>query len=153
VKSRPHLIQFLKQSDRRENVHRKSPSVRAYMSRLPIEIDRNETIARAEELMEQYDVRHIPVMSGLHLFGIVSLRDVREARLTEGERCSQIAVADVCTREVLTVSPLIGVTEAAQRMLSRKVASAVVVDGDVLVGIFTTTDALRALCDAYGELE
>ena len=39
------------------------------------------------------------------------------------------------------------VYEVAQAMLERNVSSALVAEGDVLVGIFTTTDALRLIAE------
>jgi CBS domain-containing protein len=49
------------------------------------------------------------------------------------------------TGEVLTISPAATLAEAAERMQSRGVGAAVVVDGGAIVGIFTERDLLRAI--------
>ena len=62
-----------------------------------------------------------------------------------------LPIEEICQRDVLKVSPLTGVDEAARRMLERRVGSAMVVDGRYVVGIFTTTDALKLLGELFGK--
>jgi CBS domain-containing protein len=54
-------------------------------------------------------------------------------------------VADIMSRDVLSVHGSLSVTEAARAMHARKVGAVVVLDGDRLVGIFTERDILRAV--------
>jgi CBS domain-containing protein len=49
------------------------------------------------------------------------------------------------SRGLLTVEPALSLTEVAQRMVSRDVGAALVVEGDRLVGILTERDVLRAV--------
>ena len=53
----------------------------------------------------------------------------------------------MCTRDPLTVGPMTPIVEVAQAMIERHVGSALVADGGVLVGIFTSTDALRLIAE------
>ncbi|MCC6765624.1 MAG: CBS domain-containing protein [Deltaproteobacteria bacterium] len=126
---------------------RRSTSVREYMSRLPEEIDRRETLAAAVDRMAAHDVRHIPVMDGPAVYGVLSRADALDAWLRYGHRAREVAVGEVCTREPLEVSPVTPIGEVAAQMLERRVTSALVSDGHVLVGIFTSTDALRVLAE------
>jgi acetoin utilization protein AcuB len=126
---------------------RKTMPVSEYMSRLPQEIDRRERLTTAIRMMETHAVRHLPVMDGSHLVGVLSRQDVQNAFQRHGGSAEAVAVGDVCTREPLTLSPSTAMSEAARRMLERAVTSALVVDGGVLVGIFTSVDALRVLAD------
>ncbi len=128
---------------------RKAPIVRTFMKRLPEEIDRHDSVARAIEVMEKSGIRHVPVMNSYHLFGIVSQRDLLMARIRVGDDIDTMTVGEVCNRDVLTVSPMTPVTDVAQQMLERNIGSALVEDGGLVIGIFTSTDALKALCDAY----
>ncbi len=114
------------------------------MTRLPVEVERCATGADAWRLMEKHHIHHIPVMSGSRLKGIVSQHDLLEARL-RSPNLAQVALETICHTDVLTVSPVTGIDQVAARMLERQVGSAVVVDGGFVVGIFTNTDALRAL--------
>ena len=129
---------------------RKAPPVREFMTHLPVELERCETIDDALSLMEAHRIHHIPVMSGSRLKGIVSERDILAARNRYSDQLGTMAIEEVCEVEVLTVSPIEPVNEVAEQMLSRQVDSAVVVDGGFVVGIFTSTDALRALCQLFG---
>ncbi len=54
-------------------------------------------------------------------------------------------VGDVMTREVLRVDPTTTVAEAATMMGERRIGSALVMEDDRLVGIFTERDIVRAL--------
>lgn len=127
---------------------RRTEPVNHHMSRLPAEIDRRESLAAAVERMRDEGVRHLPVMDGARLYGILSPRDVTTAWVREGEGAAELPVGDVCTTTPLTVAPTESVREVARRMVARGVTSAIVVDGPVLVGIFTSSDALAILADA-----
>ena len=130
---------------------RHAPPVREYMTHLPVEAERCETAHDAETLMREHKIRHLPVMSGSHLKGIVSQRDLLEARLRLGDRFAQAALGDVCTREVLTVSPIDPIDDVVRKLLAEDAGSAVVIDSGFVVGIFTTTDALRFISDSFGQ--
>ncbi len=58
-------------------------------------------------------------------------------------------VGDVMSRRVLSVAPPTTVAEAATVMGERRVGSALVMDGDRLLGIFTERDIVRALGQHY----
>jgi len=121
---------------------RRTEPVNHYMSRLPAEIDRRESLAAATQRLRDEGVRHLPVMDGSHLYGVLSPLDVAAAWAREGDAASELPVGDVCTTTPLTVAPTDPVREVAQRMVERGVTSAIVIDGGVLVGIFTSSDAL-----------
>lgn len=124
---------------------RKSMPVSEYMSRLPEEVDRRETLATALQRMQARAVRHVPVMDGAHVFGILSGHDVQVAWREHGPSAGDVPVGDVCRRAPLAVSPVAPIPEVARQMVERGVTSALVVDEGVLVGIFTSMDALRLL--------
>jgi acetoin utilization protein AcuB len=123
----------------------KAPIVQKHMTRLPLEIEQIDKVSNAKRLMELFGIRHVPVMSGLQLKGVVSEKDVLNATIRLGRNIDSLPIEEVCEHNVLTVSPLTPVDEVARRMLERQVGSAVVVDGEYVVGIFTSTDALKTL--------
>ena len=129
----------------------KAPIVQKHMTRLPLEIERIDKVANARSLMELFDIRHVPVMKGLHLQGVVSERDILNATIRLGRDIDDLPIEEIFQRDVLKVSPLTGVDEAARQMLERRVGSAMVVDGEYVVGIFTTTDALKVLVDVFSK--
>ncbi len=128
----------------------KAPIVQKHMTRLPLEIERIDKVSNAKRMMELFGIRHVPVMSGLHLRGVVSQRDLLNAAVRLGKNIDNVPIEDICEQDVLTVSPLTPVDEVARKMLQRKVGSAVVVDGSYVVGIFTSTDALKTLAGIFG---
>lgn len=121
--------------------------VNELMSRLPAEIDRHESLAAAVDRMREEGVRHLPVLDGTTLYGVLSPRDVTTAWVREGEAASEMPVGDVCSTNPLAVEPTETVRDVARQMVERGITSAIVVDGSVLVGIFTSSDALSILAE------
>lgn len=128
----------------------KPPIVRDCMTHLPVEGERCQTVADAMKLMESHHIRHLPVMNGSHLQGIVSRGDILSLRLRHGDAADAMMLEEVCTTDVLKVGPLTPVNEVASKMLDRRLGSAVVVDGGYVVGVFTSTDGLRCLQTLFG---
>jgi acetoin utilization protein AcuB len=94
-------------------------------------------------------VRHLLVVDADRLVGIVSHRDWcrTEASETPGGWDGQ-PVTRIMTEDPVTVAPETPVTAAARVLLDRKVGCLPVRDGEAIVGIFTTSDALEALLSA-----
>ncbi len=94
----------------------------------------------ARRLMESRRIRHLPVIENKRVVGLVSASTFRGT--TVG---AHTPVADVMTKEVLTVASTAPVAEVARRMAQTKRELVLVVDNDRIVGIFTTIDALDLL--------
>ena len=77
--------------------------------------------------------------------GIVTLSDLFVLDAVVGIDPETARIADVMSRELLLVSPDTPVPEVARAMHTRRVGSALVVDGGALVGVFTASDAVRVL--------
>lgn len=129
----------------------KAPIVQQHMTRLPLEIEQIDNVANAKRLMDLFGIHHVPVMSGLHLQGLVSQRDILNATVQMGRKIDDLPIEKICVKDVLTVGPLTPVDEVVQQMLERGVGSAVVVDGEYVVGIFTSTDALKTIVALFGK--
>jgi len=101
--------------------------------------------------MRQYMVRHLPVMDGSVVVGVVSQRDLRLFAGADGDEARHTPVADIMTREVAAVAPETPVGLAAREMARTRTGSVLVERDGALLGIFTTTDALRVLARLTGE--
>jgi acetoin utilization protein AcuB len=110
-------------------------------------------ILEARQLMERQRIRHLPVMEGGRLMGIVTDRDIRLNLPSPATSLSvweinfliaKLTVGSVMRRAVITVDPQREAAEAARIMLDHKIGALPVVDGGVVVGIVTETDMLRA---------
>jgi CBS domain-containing protein len=124
---------------------RKTTPIRDCMSRLPAEAERSDPLSSVLQQMRDQHCHHLPVMDGTRLLGILSREDLHEAMLERGKTAAQLTAGDVCTKDPLTVAPMTPIVEVAQRMTERHVGSVLVTDGDVLVGIFTATDAVKLI--------
>ena len=124
---------------------RKTMPVRECMSHLPAEVDRHETLSAVERQMRDQHCHHVPVMDGPRLYGILSRDDLHELSMRSEASTDDLIAGEVCTRDFLSVHPMTPIVEVAQAMIDRQVGSALVTDGGVLVGIFTSTDALRLI--------
>lgn len=124
------------------------------MNRTLITVDRRASLRRAQRILDQYKIRHLLVMDGKRLVGIVTDRDLRKAApsskspLTTSEReefMDELKVMEVMSRKLITASPTTTVREAAKVMVGEKIGCLPVVDGNALVGIVTETDLLEIL--------
>ena len=125
-------------------------TVQEFMTPLPQTIHYDQSLAVAHMLMRKHDIRHLPVLKEGRLAGVVSLRDLYMIETLEGVDMTQVPVEDAMTTDIYSVGPHTSVRRIAEQMSTHKYGSAVVMDGDAVVGIFTTTDALAAL---HGVLE
>jgi acetoin utilization protein AcuB len=124
-----------------------SPSVGDYMTACPESIQRTETLSRAHALMREHHVRHLPVMEGDDLVGIVSQRDLHLLETLQDVDPEQVSVDDAMIERPFVVAPSAPLHEVADDMARHKYGAAVVMDGPKVVGLFTLTDAVRALSE------
>jgi acetoin utilization protein AcuB len=126
-------------------------AVRDWMTKQPATVAPDTSIGAALGRMRRAEVRHLLVVEADRLVGIVSHRDwhrVQAAETTAGWESQ--AVARIMTEDPVTVAPGTPVTVAARALLERKIGCLPVRDGETIVGIFTTSDALDALLSALG---
>ena len=120
-------------------------AVHRYMTVGPQVVSIRQTIAQAHQLMREKGVRHLPVVDGARLVGVVSQRDLYLLETLKGVDPATEAVEEAMTPDPYTVRPETPLGEVAQAMADGKYGSAVVVDKGAVIGVFTTVDALRAL--------
>jgi len=124
------------------------------MNRDLVTVDKQASLRRARRILDQYRIRHLLVVEGKRLVGIVTDRDLRQAApsskspLTISERqefMDELKVLEVMSRKLITASPTTTIREAARVMVREKIGCLPVVDGNQLVGIVTQTDLLEML--------
>lgn len=123
------------------------PTVQDYMSREVRFVAPEETLARAQALMRELRIRHLPVLDGTRLIGVLSQRDVYLMETLKGVVPGEVPVSDAMRGEPWCVGPDATLEDVALAMWRDKKGAALVVEGERLVGIFTRTDALRALTE------
>lgn len=114
----------------------------------PVTATEEMTIDDLRRLMAEHGIRHLPIVRGERVVGVISDRDVRlVAGLTSDEK-RLVRASDIMATEPLVVSATTRLDEVAYAMSERKVGSAIVTEPDgKLLGIFTATDALNALIE------
>ena len=112
------------------------------------------SLAEVQRVMRDSNIRHVPVVAGTRLVGIITDRDLREAlpspatTLTRGEIAYQMATTPIktcMTTDVVWISPDITILDAARVLVQRTVDCLPVVDHGTLVGVVTAIDCVRAL--------
>ncbi|HBH01950.1 MAG: hypothetical protein A2W08_05990 [Candidatus Rokubacteria bacterium RBG_16_73_20] len=129
------------------------------MHRDVVSVSPKTTLPEALGLMQQRGIRHLPVVEGGELVGIVSDRDLKRVMASPAttlERhelaylLSKLALADFMTRSVTTVGPRHPVEEAARIMMKERISALPVIEEGRLVGIVTETDVLGLFVRAMG---
>jgi len=117
-----------------------------------VTLNADSKLGFAEDIMYLGRIRHLPVVRGDCLVGILTQRDLYKASLTSmltnwkenKEFLDSIQVSEVMTKNVATISPDATVEDAAQIMIDKKVGCLPVVkDKNKLVGLITETDVLQ----------
>jgi CBS domain-containing protein len=121
-------------------------TVRDWMTRRPVTVPEECPIQHAIGQMRAAEIRHLVVVDGNRVTGIVSNRDLRRL-LEDPTRPPRLAdpIRRIMTEDPVAVAPETPVTEAARLLLERKIGALPVREGDEVIGIFTTSDALEAL--------
>jgi CBS domain-containing protein len=114
-------------------------------------LDVNDELSLANDIMRLGRIRHLPVVDGPMLVGIISERDLFRSSLaqalgygTEATRdlMKTLHIKDVMVPGVVTISPETELCEATKIMVERKIGCLPVVDKDRLVGLITETDIM-----------
>jgi acetoin utilization protein AcuB len=119
--------------------------VQDLMTRSPLTIDASRSLADARRLMKRQGVHHLPVTDEGALVGLISDRDVNLLAAHSQAKLTDIALAEAMSLAPWTVAPTTPLEVAVRHMARHKLGSSVVVDNEVVVGIFTSSDGLRAL--------
>lgn len=120
-------------------------TIENFMSTVLVVVEPGRTLAEAARLMRSHDIRHLPVVDRGRVVGLLSQRDVYLVETLSDTDPEEIRVEEAMTPEPFVVDPEEPVHTVAKRMAEKKLGSAVVAHDGKLLGLFTVTDALRAL--------
>ena len=117
------------------------------MTSNPLFVHATTLLVDAQKLMIEKQLRHLPVVDGEKIMGVVSDRDIYLAQVTNRELddFSGLQIGDVCSLGAYTVPASTPLASVVLEMAQRHIGSALIVDNDKLTGIFTATDACKQL--------
>jgi CBS domain-containing protein len=137
---------------------KKREPVKDIMTTNVFTVQENEKLARVIELFRKHKIRHLPVMSGTKISGMISRTDIN--RLTFGALFENQEGADEAILEILSITQVMtskpkvvsindSVKDVAEIFAKEEFHALPVVEGEDLKGIVTTTDVIKYLLDQY----
>ncbi len=136
--------------------------VRKKMKKDLITITKEERMTTAKKILKEKGIRHLPVVDGKKLVGLVSNMDIRKAEASPATSLEirelhylldKLTVGEIMTRNVITISPDISVEEATTLLHDNKIGCLPVVEDGNLVGILTENDVMEILIEVMGMKE
>ena len=128
--------------------------VRDLMQCEVVTLGMTDALDLADDIMRLGRIRHLPVVLGDALVGIVSQRDLFRAaassllqlrRKAEQQWLASIPVVTVMTPTVVTIGPDASIRSAVELMLAHRIGCLAVVEDGKLIGLLSETDCMRHL--------
>ena len=130
-----------------------------YMTRNVVTVHPDDFLIDVRKTMQEQSIRHIPVVDGGKLVGIVSLNTIRDAAPSKATDLSiheihyllsKMRIRDVMKKNVVTCGPDDHVEDVAKVMQSKRIGAVPVVEKGKLLGILTNDDMFRILMKILG---
>ncbi|MBT8261702.1 MAG: CBS domain-containing protein [Bacteroidia bacterium] len=129
--------------------------ISSIMTREVVTLNNTDTLEMAEHLFKSKKIRHIPIVRGPHVIGILSYTDL--LRISFADAFSEdthevdtsvytlFTIEQVMARNLVSVNSNTTIKEVAEIFAVREFHALPVVDDNRLVGIVTTTDLIKFL--------
>jgi len=119
-------------------------SIREAMTSKPCSIDADKPVSYAAKMMRDEDVGLAPIVEGERLVGVLTDRDIAVRVVAEGRDPDRVKVAEVASRDVVTLDPQQDLDEALRLMAQHQVRRLPVVEEDGrLVGVVAQADVAK----------
>lgn len=138
---------------------KKRTPVSDIMTKNVITLNTTDDLEKAENLFKLHNIRHIPVVSGEAIIGMLSYTDLLRISFADAtdELDSDVdtvvynmfTIEQVMAKNLISVSSSITIKEVAELLSKKEFHALPVVDNNVLVGIVTTTDLINYLINQF----
>ncbi|MCF2875332.1 MULTISPECIES: CBS domain-containing protein [unclassified Tenacibaculum] len=138
---------------------KKRTPVSVIMSKNVITLSSTDDLLRAEELFKKERIRHIPVVSGSEIKGMLSYTDLLRISFADAINDDEtdvdtvvynmFTIDQVMAKNLVTVSSSTTIKEVAEILSKKEFHALPVVDKGELVGIVTTTDLIYYLLEQF----
>jgi acetoin utilization protein AcuB len=126
--------------------------IERFMTHSPHTIGEEQPLSIAHQLMREHGIRHLPVLHGGKLVGMLSQRDLHFIETLANVDPDTVSVSEAMSTDTYVVGPRATLSKVAEEMADRRYGSVVVMDKERVVGILTTVDGMRALSVILSEL-
>lgn len=133
--------------------------VSTIMTKNVVKLNLSDDLTKAEALFKKHKIRHIPVVTNQKVLGILSLTDLLRISFADAVDdddtvidvtvYNMFTVEQVMVKKVEMVSPSTSIRNVAEILSKREFHALPVVEGDILVGIVTTTDLIKYLLKQF----
>ena len=126
-------------------------TIQQVMIPAPYSVQASHHISVADKLMRDKHIRHLPVIDGKRVCGVLAMRDVESLLRQPGSAQATVSMAHFA--EPVTMAPGTTLADAVKAMIAKRADIAIVVDAkERVVGVFTTIDALGLLVKLLDQL-
>ena len=129
------------------------------MTKNVLTVNKTNSLLEAESLMRQNHVRHVPVVSGDQLIGMLSLTDLKRISFADnygnGEGAvdtaiySMLSIEQVMKSNVKSIDASATIRDVAEIFSKEEFHALPVEENGKLAGIVTTTDIIKYLLEQY----
>ena len=133
--------------------------VSTIMTKNVVKLNLSDDLTKAESLFKKYRIRHIPVVYSNKIVGMLSYTDLLRISFADAidddedvvdtTVYNMFTVEQVMAKKIVSISPETTIKEAAQILSTKEFHALPVCEGELLVGIVTTTDLIKYLIDQY----
>ncbi|WP_339610199.1 CBS domain-containing protein [uncultured Planktosalinus sp.] len=137
---------------------KKNVPVSTIMTKNVIKLNLKDELTKAEALFKKHNIRHIPVVSGSKIIGILSYSDLLRISFAdavyEDEEIDSVVydmfdIGQVMTKNIVSITENTSIKETAEILASKEFHALPVLEDGHLVGIVTTTDLIKYLLNQY----
>lgn len=133
--------------------------VSTIMTKNVIKLHLTDDLTKAEKLFKHNKIRHIPVVDGNQIIGMLSYTDLLRISfvdavdddddIVDATVYNLFTVEQVMAKKLVTISPDTTIKETVEILSKKEFHALPVCLGGLLVGIVTTTDLIKYLIDQY----
>lgn len=132
--------------------------VSTIMTKNVVKLNLSDDLTKAEMLFKKHHIRHIPVVYSNKIVGMLSYTDLLRISFADAiddeddvdtTVYNMFTVEQVMAKKLVSISPDTTIKEAAQILATKEFHALPVCEGELLVGIITTTDLIKYLIDQY----
>mgnify|MGYP001077657819 CR=1 FL=1 len=138
---------------------KKRTPVSSIMTKNVVTLNTKDTLEIAEKLFKENNIRHIPVVSGSHIIGMLSYTDLLRISFADAvfddeqevdtTVYNMFSIEQVMAKNLVSVNSDTTIKEVAEILSKKEFHALPVVDEGELMGIVTTTDLINYLLEQY----